>query len=74
MAGDFDEEKRLFYVAMTRSKKYLYLTHVKTRTIRGVRYALSPSPYLEKIKKELLKVEKNTYKKQPGGNNQLELF
>ncbi len=55
MQGDYDEERRLFYVGMTRSKKYLYLTHAKKRKIRGVSYQMSPSPFLEVIKRELLK-------------------
>ena len=33
--GDIEEERRLFYVALTRAKKYLYLTRSKQRTIWG---------------------------------------
>lgn len=33
--GDIEEERRLFYVAITRAKKYLHLTRSKTRTIWG---------------------------------------
>lgn len=33
--GDIEEERRLFYVALTRAKKHLYLTRSHTRTIWG---------------------------------------
>lgn len=33
--GDIEGERRLFYVAMTRAKKYLYLTRSRTKTIWG---------------------------------------
>lgn len=33
--ADIQEERRLFYVAVTRAKKYLYLTRSMTRTIWG---------------------------------------
>ncbi len=71
---DYAEERRLFYVGMTRSKKYLHLTHVKKRNIRGVRYQMSPSPFLEAIKRELFKEEKSEYKKKDQADNQLTLF
>lgn len=33
--GDIEEERRLFYVAITRAKKYLYLTRSEKRTLWG---------------------------------------
>ena len=33
--GDIEGERRLFYVAMTRAKKYLYLTRSRTKTVWG---------------------------------------
>lgn len=33
--GDIEEERRLFYVAVTRAKKYLYLTRTSKRTVWG---------------------------------------
>ncbi|MBN2280037.1 MAG: UvrD-helicase domain-containing protein [Candidatus Marinimicrobia bacterium] len=74
MESDIEEERRLFYVGMTRSKKYLYLTHAKKRKIRGMTYTLSISPFLKNIKQELLKQEKSKYKKKINRDNQLELF
>ena len=37
--GDIEEERRLFYVAITRAKKYLYLTRSKMRTTWGTNTA-----------------------------------
>ncbi len=71
---DYNEERRLFYVGMTRSKAYLHLTHAKKRNIRGVIYQMSPSPFLEVIKRELLKEEKSDYKKKDQADNQMALF
>jgi DNA helicase-2/ATP-dependent DNA helicase PcrA len=48
------EERRLFYVAMTRAKDRLFLTRAVERTWRGVRRTLRPSPYLRDIAAELL--------------------
>ena len=35
MKGDPQEERRLFYVGMTRAKEHLYLTHAKRRQLFG---------------------------------------
>lgn len=34
---DWEEEKRLFYVAITRAQKYLYFLHAKNKTVYGKR-------------------------------------
>ncbi|MBQ7035963.1 MAG: DNA helicase PcrA [Clostridia bacterium] len=34
-SGELEEERRLCYVALTRAKKNLYLTHAQTRTLMG---------------------------------------
>lgn len=34
-SGEIEEERRLCYVALTRAKKHLYLTHAETRTLMG---------------------------------------
>ncbi len=55
--GDRDdgEEKRLFYVAMTRAQKRLYLSHAKRRVIKGRHLEMNPSPFLKAISKDILK-------------------
>jgi len=51
--GPDAEERRLFYVAMTRAKDRLFLSRAVQRTCRGQLRALPPSPYLRDIAPEL---------------------
>jgi uncharacterized protein (TIGR00375 family) len=53
-AADLEEERRLFYVGVTRAKTKLYLCHAKKRRWRGTVQAMSPSPYLADIEEQLL--------------------
>ena len=49
-----EEERRLMYVAITRARKQLYLTHAQSRMLHGqVRYGL-PSRFLEEIPEKLV--------------------
>ncbi|MPM90962.1 ATP-dependent DNA helicase PcrA [bioreactor metagenome] len=45
--GSVDEELRLFYVAITRARKQLYITRAAQRMQRGFLQASLPSPFLE---------------------------
>ena len=49
-----EEERRLFYVAVTRAEKKLYLTHTSMRTIFGSQQINSPSEFLEDIDEKYL--------------------
>jgi len=49
-----EEERRLFYVGITRAKQYLYLTCAKHRTIFGSTSYNSISRFVEEIPDELL--------------------
>ncbi len=49
-----EEERRLFYVGITRAKQYLYLTCAKHRTIFGSTSYNSISRFIEEIPDELL--------------------
>ena len=51
--GPDAEERRLFYVAMTRAKDRLFLSRALQRTWRGQLRALPPSPFLRDIAPEL---------------------
>ena len=53
-AADLEEERRLFYVGVTRAKTKLYLCHAQKRRWRGTVQAMSPSPYLADIEEQLL--------------------
>ncbi|MFO7559695.1 MAG: UvrD-helicase domain-containing protein [Desulfobacterales bacterium] len=56
-APDVDEEKRLFYVAMTRAKEHLYFTHVKKRRIYGRVLERELSPFVADIENILMSHE-----------------
>ena len=49
-----EEERRLFYVAITRARKKLYISSCLSRKIRLETIACVPSPFLEEIPKELM--------------------
>ncbi len=61
--SDIDEERRLFYVAMTRAKELLYFTYAKKRVIYGKKLDRKISPFVEEIKKDLLKTKKSMKRK-----------
>ena len=45
-SGNEEEEKRVFYVAITRAKEKLVITYPKYKTFYDVSYKRHPSPYL----------------------------
>ena len=51
--GSADEELRLFYVAVTRARKQLYLLRAAERMQRGFTRATMPSPFLELLPEEV---------------------
>ena len=51
---DSEEERRLFYVALTRARKKLFLSYANMRTIFGSRQINLPSEFLEDISDELI--------------------
>lgn len=60
-----EEERRLFYVAMTRAKKKLFLTHTNTRTIFGSTQINCPSIFLSDIPEKYTENEKVAISKEP---------
>ncbi len=53
--GGLEEERRLMYVAMTRARRRLYISHAQTRMLHGqTRYNVA-SRFLDEIPQELLK-------------------
>jgi DNA helicase-2/ATP-dependent DNA helicase PcrA len=49
-----EEERRLFYVAITRAKKKLYLSYTIIRTIYGAQRISTPSSFISDIDPELI--------------------
>ncbi len=72
--GDIEEERRLFYVGMTRAKEELYLTFAKRRQLFGQAHLLNSSPFLADIKEDLKRYEINRRKKVVLNDDQLKLF
>lgn len=50
-----EEERRLFYVALTRGKKKIFLSWCRFRTSFGLKQINQPSPFLSDIPKNLIK-------------------
>ncbi|HET7319730.1 MAG TPA: 3'-5' exonuclease, partial [Nitrospirota bacterium] len=75
-AIDIEEERRLFYVGMTRAKDELFLLHARSRFLYGQRLAPPPSPFLEEIPGELTRrtVVPEKVKKQRESDRQMGLF
>lgn len=60
---DAEEERRLFYVALTRARHKLHLSYALIRTIFGSKVFNQMSPFIEDINPELIKTEN------PGGSD-----
>ena len=72
---DPEEERRLFYVAMTRARDILCLTHAKKRIIFGKPVRRHRSAFIDDIEKQLLMIQKSkTGKRTVKKPKQLELF
>jgi len=54
-AGNVEEERRLFYVAITRAREKLYITSCRQRRRMQNTVDCEPSPFLSEIPKELIK-------------------
>ncbi len=52
-----EEERRLFYVALTRAKKKLYLSYASIRTIFGSKQVNMPSEFIFDVDDELIEKE-----------------
>jgi DNA helicase-2/ATP-dependent DNA helicase PcrA len=54
--AELEEERRLFYVGITRARRKVYLTHAQTRRRAGELLRCKPSSFLKPIPPELLEV------------------
>jgi DNA helicase-2/ATP-dependent DNA helicase PcrA len=75
--GDQDEaeEKRLFYVGMTRARSRLILSHAARRTLSGRPLDMKPSPFALLIPQSLRRpLERKPWKPKKKAPNQLSFF
>jgi DNA helicase-2/ATP-dependent DNA helicase PcrA len=70
------EDRRLFYVGITRAQTRLYLCHAQKRLWRGQVKPMTPSPYLADIEERLLAKQRSPFqgKRSQKKAAQLELF
>ena len=77
MVSDSEEERRLFYVGMTRAKEALFLTRARRRHLFGRWMSNPPSPYLDDIEHRLKEYDPARpphRRKGKPGSGQLEFF
>jgi DNA helicase-2/ATP-dependent DNA helicase PcrA len=54
--ADLEEERRLFFVGITRAERELYLSHCRVREFRGARQVAIPSRFLGELPEEAVVV------------------
>lgn len=65
---DLEEERRLFYVGMTRAKERLYLVGARKRSLRGASLDACASRFLRELPEDIVesvKIEKKKVKRRP---------
>ncbi len=62
-----EEERRLFYVGITRARKRLVLTHAESRTMHGGRDYRLPSRFLRELPRDVLAAAPGARRSQPAG-------
>jgi DNA helicase II / ATP-dependent DNA helicase PcrA len=67
--GALEEERRLFYVGVTRAMRDLYLTYARRRTVFGAQTAGLPSRFLDEIPTELTEFEEQEAPRWGGPSN-----
>ncbi len=72
--SDIKEEERIFYVAMTRAKRRVYLTNALKRNYKGRVLDLPRSSFLDRIEKDIIDAKKRAQIKKKEDGGQLNLF
>jgi len=72
--SDIEEERRLFYVAMTRAKEALFLAWAKKRRIYGKSVSREVSPFIRTIETSLLDKKRISIKRKKPEYVQMSLF
>jgi uncharacterized protein (TIGR00375 family) len=74
VAEEEEEERRLFYVGLTRAKDRLFLSRAQRRLWRGQVRDMQPSRYLNDIEAELVEHSRRTATARKTASTQMELF
>ena len=72
--SDLEEERRLFYVALTRAKQVIHLTYAQRRTQYGQEKAQQPSPFIHELPQHLLQYSRPQRDPKQQRKQQLRLF
>lgn len=64
--ADFEEERRLFYVAITRAEKELYFSYAKQRSRFGERKSMKRSRFLDEVDEAVVRSESGATIRQGG--------
>ncbi len=75
-AADLEEERRLFYVGMTRARERLFLLHARKRFLYGQNLGQRISPFVKEIPAELVenRIVADRVRKERPEDNQMGLF
>ena len=72
--ADMEEERRLFFVGMTRARDELFLLHARRRFLYGRQGSGLPSPFLAEIPPQLVRQESVADEVKKKGRTQMGLF
>ncbi|MDR0322305.1 MAG: UvrD-helicase domain-containing protein [Treponema sp.] len=72
--GSIEEERRLFYVAITRAREKLYITSCKKRRHLQNTVECRPSPFLEEIPNDLISIHERINEKETADETQANKF
>ena len=63
---DLEEERRLFYVALTRAEKSAMITYASVRYKWGIQHSCSPSRFIKEVEPSYLELPPDFYPVSPG--------
>jgi superfamily I DNA/RNA helicase len=74
LSGDPEEERRLLYVAMSRGRRLVVLTHAARRRLWGQVMPGGPSPFLAALPRDVVSFGRATLPRREPASEQMRLF
>ena len=71
---DAEEERRLMYVALTRARKELYLSHARIRRVYGEQEVKIPSEFLADISEDIIEYISDPWSSDSGGDGEATVY